>query len=165
MNPSTARLLKRRARFLKLLEETGNVSEAAKQARLGRTYLYKHRRLDPRFAVKWDRAMEIGADALESEARRRAVDGIEEPVFYKGAQCGTARKYSDILLIFLLKGLKPDKYADRKQVSGHDGGALQVEQQQKAIVIDSLPHDMMLALIKRANEIEEELAGRELVEG
>ncbi len=42
------------------------------------------------------------------------MEGVEEPVrWYKGEAGGMVRKYSDVLLIFLLKGLRPDKYKDR----------------------------------------------------
>ena len=43
-------------------------------------------------------------DALEAEARRRAVEGVRKPVFYQGVICGWVGEYSDTLLIFLLKG-------------------------------------------------------------
>ena len=49
----------------------------------------------------------------EDEAVRRAHDGVDEPVFYQGKACGVVRKYSDTLLIFLLKGRRPEKYRDR----------------------------------------------------
>lgn len=58
-------------------------------------------------------ALDVGAGALEDEAVRRAYVGVEEPLFYQGKQCGTVRKYSDTLLIFLLKGAKPAKYRER----------------------------------------------------
>ena len=49
----------------------------------------------------------------EVEARRRAVEGVEEPVgWFQGTPGGTVRKYSDTLLIFLLKGARPHKYRD-----------------------------------------------------
>ncbi len=33
------------------------------------------------------------------------------------------KKYSDTLLIFLLKALNPEKYRDRREISGSDGDA------------------------------------------
>ena len=51
-------------------------------------------------------------------ARRRAIDGFEEPVFYQGAVVGAVRKYSDRMLELLLKGHAPEKYKDRVQHSG-----------------------------------------------
>ena len=47
---------------------------------------------------------------IEAEARRRAVDGVDEPVYYQGKEVGTVRRYSDVLLIFLLKGLRPQRF-------------------------------------------------------
>ncbi len=58
--------------------------------------------------------------ALEDEARRRAYDGWLEPVFHKGVKVGTVRKFSDTLLIVLLKAHKPEKYREniKMDVSG-----------------------------------------------
>ncbi len=36
-----------------------------------------------------------------------------EPVFYKGKAIAAVRKFSDTLLIFMLKGAKPEKYRDK----------------------------------------------------
>jgi hypothetical protein len=47
---------------------------------------------------------------LEDEAVRRAYEGVERPVFQGGKQVGVVREYSDTLLIFLLKALRPEKY-------------------------------------------------------
>ena len=49
---------------------------------------------------------------LEAESRRRSVEGWEVPVYHRGKQIGTVRRYSDTLLIFMLKGATPGKYAD-----------------------------------------------------
>jgi hypothetical protein len=66
-------------------------------------------------------AKEMAADRLEEEAWRRAVDGVEEPVgFYRGEPGAYVRRYSDTLLIFLLKGLRPEKYRERYEHSGGD---------------------------------------------
>ena len=56
----------------------------------------------------------MAGDILEAEAHRRAVEGVEEPVgWYKGQAGGTVRRYSDVLLMFLLKGVLPERYKDR----------------------------------------------------
>ncbi len=106
--------------MLAALAETGNVSKAAEAAGVGRTTHYLWAREDPEYARAADSAMETAADVLEEEARRRAHDGVDEPVFYQGEVCGTVRKYSDTLLIFLLKGAKPDKYRERTSVVVED---------------------------------------------
>ena len=52
-----------------------------------------------------------------------------EPVFYKGAKCGAVQKYSDLLLIFLLKARRPDMYRERwtGELSGPGGKPLHPE--------------------------------------
>ena len=112
--------------FIEVLAATGNVSEAARAAGVGRRRPYKWKEADPGFADRWADAREEAADALEGEARRRAADGVEEPVFYRGEVCGTVRRYSDTLLIFLLKGLRPDKYRERRELTGTAGGPVQI---------------------------------------
>jgi hypothetical protein len=47
---------------------------------VARQRLYERRDADERFAAEWRVAEQQGTDALEDEARRRAVDGWEEPV-------------------------------------------------------------------------------------
>ena len=47
------------------------------------------------------------------------MEGWEEPVgWYKGEAGGTVRRFSDTLLIFLLKGAAPEKYRERLEVRG-----------------------------------------------
>lgn len=59
----------------------------------------------------------------------RAVEGVLEPVYQRGEQVGTVRRYRDTLLIFLLKGNQASKFADRREVTGKDGGPVQVRQE------------------------------------
>ena len=58
------------------------------------------------------------ADALEQEARRRALEGVEEPVFCRGERVGVIRRYSDALLILLLKAKRPEQFRDVVDLSG-----------------------------------------------
>jgi len=99
--------------------ETGNVRSACEVARVGRSSHYRWLAKDPGYREAFDVAKECAADLLESEAYRRAVHGVEEPVgWYKGKPGGVVRKYSDVLLIFLLKGLRPEKYRERVELRG-----------------------------------------------
>lgn len=50
---------------------------------------------------------------LEQEARRRAVDGVEDFRLDRDGGEHTFRRYSDTLLIFLLKAKRPDVYRER----------------------------------------------------
>jgi hypothetical protein len=126
--PNGLRHPKRRA-FLAAYCEVGNVSEAAKIAGVNRLAHYDWLQRDERYAELFEQAHEIACDHLESEARRRAIEGVEEPVFYHGEVCGTIRRYSDTLLIFLLKGARPEKFRDNATIrhTGPAGGAIQIE--------------------------------------
>ena len=118
---------KKRA-FLAALAHTGNITEAADIAHISRSAHYQWLEADPVYAAASKDAMEQAAQRLEAEARRRAVDGVEEPVFYQGKQCGVIKRYSDALLMFLLKGAKPDKYKERTstELTGAGGKPLTV---------------------------------------
>lgn len=86
------------AAFLAALAQHGNVSRAARTARVSREMVYRERGDNAAFAAAWETAHAQGLDSLEDVANARA------------------RKDSDTLLIFLLKAHRPEKYRDRMQV-------------------------------------------------
>lgn len=111
-------------KFIKWLCKTGNVTASCLKAKISRRHAYATRKEDPLFAEAWDEALGIATELLEEEARRRAQDGVLEPVYQDGKLAGKVRKYSDTLLIFLLKAHKPDKYRENhhhKHVGANDG--------------------------------------------
>lgn len=113
---------RRRAAFVKALAETANVSAAARAARASRSRAYQLKAADPDFAAEWADALETATDALDAEARRRALDGVEVPHFHQGRVAGTLRRYSDTLLMFLLRAHRPERYRDRPS-NGTDADA------------------------------------------
>ena len=119
----------RKRAFLAAVAHTGNVTEAADIAHIARSAHYQWLEADPVYEAAYEDAMEQAAQRLEAEAKRRAVEGVEEPVFYQGKQCGVIRRYSDALLMFLLKGAMPDKYKERTstELTGAGGKPLAVE--------------------------------------
>ena len=84
--------------------------------------------------------MQIGISALEDEAHRRAFEGVPEPVFHQGVECGSVRKYSDTLAIFLLKAHRPEKYREnsRMELTGANGGPLQISNTERAAKIAAI---------------------------
>lgn len=94
------------ARFIEILSQSCNVTLACKGAGVDRTNAYIHRKEIPDFARAWDDAIEQAVDILEAEAWQRA------------------RKQSDVLMIFLLKAHKPEKY--REKVNLHHSGKIDV---------------------------------------
>lgn len=149
---------KRRAAFLAALAETGNVTESARAAGVARPHVYEWKRDDSSFAAAWDDALEQAADVMEREALRRAVEGTRRlkfdrsgkpiliPVFgpdgrpvYRVDSDGNTtdqlemapyieNEYSDTLLIFLLKGARPEKYRERNEITGSGGGPIVIRQ-------------------------------------
>ena len=111
--------------FLRAFAKTGLVTEAAKIAKIGRTAIYDERQRNEDFALKWAEIEEWTTEEMEQEARRRAVLGVEEPVYYKGELQGSIRRYSDTLLIFMLKSRRPDIY--RENVRVEHGGKIKHE--------------------------------------
>lgn len=109
--------------FLAAYNRLASVSLAAKVAKIARRSHYYW--LDTREYVD---ARDEAVDRLEMEARRRGVDGVEAPIYYGGEpvyenkldpktgevaiKLATRRKYSDTLLMFLLKAARPEKYRD-----------------------------------------------------
>lgn len=109
--------------FLKELRRRGNVSDAARKATIDRSTPYRWREAEPDFAAAWDEALELAMDRLESEAYRRAVEGVRKPLIGRIGkdQDGVItyiREYSDSLMNTLLKAHRPEKYRERVDVSG-----------------------------------------------
>lgn len=108
---------KSRQTFIEALTSTGNVSHAASVVGCNKTTVYNHRKSDPEFAAEWEEALEAGTEALEQEARRRAMGWEEERWTKDGSH--TVHKHSDLLLIFLLKARRPEVYRDNPPVHVH----------------------------------------------
>lgn len=104
------------AKFLAALADEGLVRYAAAVAGVTPSAAYTARRRDPAFAKAFDEAIQASTPRLEQEAIRRAFHGTPKPVYQSGKLVGMMREYSDTLLIFLLKGRKPDTYRDNVRV-------------------------------------------------
>lgn len=110
---SDYRLNSVKSAFLELFSKTGHVKQTCEALDVSLSQPARWRRRDPEFAEAYEEAKQIAAQNLEDEAYRRAVEGVDEPVFFKGDECGTVKKYSDSLLTTLLKGNFPEKYRER----------------------------------------------------
>lgn len=110
------------ALFLESFAKSGNVRLAAGAAGISRRTHYKWLSLsESDYAVAFKDAEDEAIDVLESEACRRAVEGVEEPVgWYKGEPGGFVRRYSDNLLMFLLKARRPEMYRERFERTERD---------------------------------------------
>lgn len=93
-----------------------SIPQSAAHAHVDRSLHFHWLKSDPEYAVAFEEAKQMGAEALETEAVRRAKEGVQRTLFYKGEPIGTETVYSDTLLIFLLKGAYPEKYRERFEV-------------------------------------------------
>lgn len=98
--------------FFGALEQGIGVTHAAKQAGYGYSTVYKYKNSCEEFLERWEEANEVYLETLEREADRRAVQGIDKPLAYKGEIFGHTKEYSDNLLMFRMKRLAPDRYRD-----------------------------------------------------
>lgn len=70
--------------FCAALSETGQVKKACAAVGISAYTAYEWRKNIPDFADAWANAMKVAVLGMESEAIRRAVDGIDEPVIHQG---------------------------------------------------------------------------------
>ena len=126
--------------FLAALSECGILSQASELAGIDRVSVWRRRQDDAEFAAACDRAIEMAADKLEAEARRRAIDGWEEPVYQGGQLIGSKTVYSDSLLALLLKGRRKSVFADRTELTGANGGPVKTQQ---IIIATGVPTEVL----------------------
>lgn len=111
-------------RVLANILEGENTHPAIEREGISFQYFYQCLQKQPELApllqeaqLERDKARNVRRiEEAERELHRRGVDGWEEPVFdIKGNHCGNKRRYSDACLIFMLKSLKPEVFADKPQ--------------------------------------------------
>lgn len=123
----------RKRAFLHAYSIIGRVSFAAHEAGIRRELHYDWLKTDPQYVEAFKLAERMAGDALKDEAMRRAHKGVKEPVLYQGEQVKVERvnretgevtleplyrvKYSDTLLMFLLEGLVPETFHERKEIA------------------------------------------------
>lgn len=83
---------------------------------------------DPDLFDEYEVARGRGEEDIRAEVRRRAIDGVDEPVFHQGQIVGTITRYSDRLLYAMAKARLPE-YQDTATVQhvGPGGGAIEIE--------------------------------------
>lgn len=107
------------------LEKGYTLGLAAEKADINRRTLIEWRQADEDFNKRVEDAIERGTDLLEDEAKRRATDGVDEPVFQQGECVGFKRVYSDTLMTMILGGRRTKYGRTRTEVTGADGGPVQ----------------------------------------
>jgi AcrR family transcriptional regulator len=102
--------------FLDQLRLIPNVAHACDTAGMSRQTAYHEKKKDVVFAEAWEVALDEAIERLEYEMHRRAYEGVDHPVIYRGKITNTYKAYSDTLAIFLAKAHRPEKYRERSEV-------------------------------------------------
>ncbi len=129
------------ALFLEHLSHRGNVRAACASVGMSREAAYRLRRRDALFARGWNAALVLARAASVEMLADRALDGIEEEVWYRGELVGTRRRFDTRLLLAHLARLD-------KQVEDDAGTA------------DAERFDQILACVA-GEPVPEALAGRD----
>lgn len=95
------------------LQNPSSINKLCDSLRINRRTFYHWRKNDPDFDREFLEAQAMLVHFLEDEAYRRAVTGVQKPVFQGGVQVGVITEYSDTLLALLLKANAPGKYKDK----------------------------------------------------
>jgi hypothetical protein len=106
--------------FLKLFLRSGMFEISAKGADSSETTVRRWMKEDEKFAASFKQVRALYIEGLESEADRRGARGMPRLRFYQGQvvldpRTGKAlveREYSDALLMFRLRALKPRMYRE-----------------------------------------------------
>lgn len=114
-----------RARFLGALAASGLICQASKLSGASYQSLLRARKADEEFEAEVQTALSLYGETLQKEAHRRAVDGVEEPVYYKGKVVGHVRRYSDRMLELCLKARVP-QFRERATVDHNVRGGVLV---------------------------------------
>lgn len=146
---------RKQQRFLRAYRDVGIIKAACKAAGIDRSTYYDWRDHDEDFKKHLPDARDEANETLEYAAYAQAVLGVESPVVSMGrlvyeeipaknedgspkldkhgeqayirGKLVTERKYAPSLLITLLKANMPEKYKERLEHTGKDGGPIQTE--------------------------------------
>jgi len=111
--------------FLKTFALTGRIAESARAAGVSKQTVHDHRKKDEIFAELYEEAMDSYRDRIESEVHRRALVGLDKPVYQKGELVGYIREYSDRMLELLAKRHIME-YSDKLEIKQSQPGGVMV---------------------------------------
>ena len=109
----------RKVAFLHHLADRGDVRAACAQVGMSRTSAYLLRRRDAVFAQGWSAALLLARTHAEEVLATRAIDGVDEAVWFRGELVGRRRRYDSRLLLAHLARL--DRLAEQHHVSEQAG--------------------------------------------
>ncbi len=91
------------AKFLSVLAETCNVSEACRKSGVPMTVAYRRRKMDAAFRAEWNEAIAIGYQRLEALLLDRAFNGTEKVMTRKDGSEERVLEYPNQIALQLLR--------------------------------------------------------------
>lgn len=110
--------------FLEELRRTGLVATSARSVGTNSRTINRAIENDQEFAEAYEEALLEYQELLQAEMHRRAVEGVEEEVYFQGVPVGTKTVYSDSLLATLTKAKVPEFRDKQKLDVAVSGGVL-----------------------------------------
>ncbi len=109
----------RQKAFIEALAETASVRRAAQSVNMSRVsaYYLRNHPQGGEFKKAWDAALDCGLAHLKDIAFERVIEGDLEPIIYKGVLVGYRRRFSNSLLMFLLRQYGQDPAGKRVTVN------------------------------------------------
>lgn len=104
------RALTWKLKFLRAYGKCLNISEAADAIGKSKRRVNNERRSDKEFGDAVEAIWDAQIDRMERQMAIRATDGWDEPVFHQGEQCGSKKRFSSAVSIFMLRKNRPEKY-------------------------------------------------------
>jgi hypothetical protein len=113
--------------FLEAYAQTFSVVRAAEAAEVSPSSHYRWYHKLANYRAAFEKRKQLGGQWLETECLTRAGEGWLEPIYYQGAECGQVRRFDSGLAQFLLRGLLPEKYGSKTEISGPQGAPVQAK--------------------------------------
>jgi hypothetical protein len=110
--------VERQKDFIERLAASASVTDAARYVGMSRQSARDLYNRSPQFRAAWDEAVRASVSVLAETAFDRAVNGVQEQVWYKGRMVGFREKHDTRLLMFLLRVRDPLNFAPLGDLQG-----------------------------------------------
>jgi hypothetical protein len=114
------------ALIAELTANCGDMYEACKSTGMSLQFVSQWRKDDSKTDAEIREAINLGTMRIESAAIKRAVEGVEEDIYYQGDIVGSKTVYSDGLHALLLKGRMAEVYGKDAGNSNTFNGPTQI---------------------------------------
>lgn len=109
---SPTEIEQRKQEFLRAFSDIGYTTKSCRAVGISYEQFQDWLERDPEFKTVYNEIDQLHTESIREEIRRRAVDGVEQDIYYQGTVVGSKIVYSDILLIHESKRRDP-LYRDR----------------------------------------------------